>query len=146
LKATEICGVAAMLNGYHVRKSEVHGMSQRGGSVESHLRFGEKIYSPLINKGEADILVCFNAAEGKRLDQYLKKDGINFTQYLDDAERIADDKRFMNTACLGVLSSFLPIKQDTWLHALETVFSRAIPENKRIFILGSRLGEGHDLE
>jgi Pyruvate/2-oxoacid:ferredoxin oxidoreductase gamma subunit len=56
LKASEVCGVAAMLSGYHVRKSEVHGMAQRGGSVESHLRFGRSVESPLIKPGQADFL------------------------------------------------------------------------------------------
>ncbi|MHC4773076.1 MAG: 2-oxoacid:acceptor oxidoreductase family protein, partial [Planctomycetota bacterium] len=54
IKASELVGWAAMYEGYHVKKSEVHGMSQRGGSVESHVRFGKKIYSPLVSPGGAD--------------------------------------------------------------------------------------------
>ena len=60
LKASEICSWAALYAGYHVKKSEVHGMSQRGGSVESHVRFGKRVYSPLVPAGGADVLVCFH--------------------------------------------------------------------------------------
>ena len=56
LKAAEVCGWAAMFAGLHAKKSEVHGMAQRGGSVESHLRFGKKVFSPLIPKGRVDVL------------------------------------------------------------------------------------------
>ena len=59
LKASEVCGLAAIYDGYNAKKSEVHGMSQRGGSVESHLRFGSEVYSPLIPEGSADFLVSF---------------------------------------------------------------------------------------
>jgi len=69
LKASEICGWAAMYAGYHVKKSEVHGMAQRGGSVESHLRFGKKVYSPLIPAGSADFLVCFHFLQGRKIGQ-----------------------------------------------------------------------------
>ena len=65
LKAAEVLGVAAMLQGYKVKKSEVHGMAQRGGSVESHLIFGPAVYSPLIIPGQADFLVCFMKAREK---------------------------------------------------------------------------------
>ena len=53
LKAAEICGWAAMFAGYHVKKSEVHGMAQRGGSVESHVRFGKKVFSPIVSAGRS---------------------------------------------------------------------------------------------
>lgn len=76
LLASELICEAALKSGYDVKKSEVHGMAQRGGSVVSNVRIGEKIYSPLIAKGEADILLAFEQLEALRWINYLKKDGI----------------------------------------------------------------------
>ena len=140
LKAAEVLGVAAMLQGYHVKKSEVHGMAQRGGSVESHLIFGPVVYSPLIIPGEADFLVCFHAGEEKRLSSFLKKDGVSFLPYLDDAAKLPD-ARFVNTYLLGVLSAMLPIDGQHWITALETVVAKKIPENKKVFTLGAERGK-----
>ena len=64
-----------MESGYDVKMSEIHGMSQRGGSVSSQVRYGEKVYSPVIEKGGADILVSFEKMEALRWLDYLKKDG-----------------------------------------------------------------------
>lgn len=139
LKASEICGVAAMKSDYHVKKSEVKGMSQRGGSVESHVRMGEKVYSPLIPRGEADIVVCFDKSEGERMQHFLKKNGVSFLPYLADAENQLDDKRFLNTYLLGVLSAHLPIDQQTWLDALQEIIPYKIEQNKEIFIKGSQI-------
>ena len=62
-------------NGYDVKMSEVHGMSQRGGSVSTQVRFGKKVYSPIIGEGTADLLVSFEEMEAARYAKYLKKDG-----------------------------------------------------------------------
>lgn len=62
--------------GYDVKMSEIHGMSQRNGSVSSEVRYGDKVYSPVIEKGSADILVSFEQMEASRNINYLKKDGI----------------------------------------------------------------------
>jgi indolepyruvate ferredoxin oxidoreductase beta subunit len=142
LKASEICGMAALSEGYHVKKSEVHGMAQRGGSVESHLRFSEKksekIYSPLIIPGRADFLVCLYPDEEKRLRHYLKPKGINFLPFLDRFKKESIDSRFLNTYFLGILSAFLPIKKDYWLKSMNDIFRRAREENHRIFTLAAR--------
>lgn len=66
LLASEVLSEALMLAGYDVKKSEIHGMSQRGGSVTSHVRFGEKVYSPLIPEGETDLLFGFELLETYR--------------------------------------------------------------------------------
>lgn len=73
--ASNILSESAMNAGYDVKKSEVHGMSQRGGSVSSHVRFGEKVYSPLIEIGKADFILAFEKLEGLRQISYLGKDG-----------------------------------------------------------------------
>ena len=137
LTAAEVCGIVALLEGYHVKKSEVHGMAQRGGSVESHLRFGKQVFSTLIPQGKADYLVCFYKEEGERLKNFLSPKGINLIQYLGKAQVSLEDKRYVNTYLLGVLSKYLPIKEENWLKALEQIFSsKNLAENKRIFQLG----------
>ncbi len=74
LLASELTAHAQLAAGFDVKKSEVHGMAQRGGSVEAHLRYGEKVYSPLIEPGTADILVAFEILEAVRYLPYLHKD------------------------------------------------------------------------
>jgi indolepyruvate ferredoxin oxidoreductase beta subunit len=74
--ASYVLSHAALAEGYDVRQSEVHGMSQRGGSVTSHFRFGDKIWSPLVSPGTADILMAFEALEGLRYVHWLKPGGL----------------------------------------------------------------------
>jgi indolepyruvate ferredoxin oxidoreductase beta subunit len=73
--ASKILTMGLIENGYDVKMSEVHGMSQRGGSVSTQVRFGTKVYSPIIGAGTADILVSFEEMEAARYAHYLKKDG-----------------------------------------------------------------------
>lgn len=75
LLASRILGHAALESGYDVKVSEVHGMSQRGGSVETAVKFGKKIYSPVIDKGEADFILAFEPLEAARYISYIKKSG-----------------------------------------------------------------------
>lgn len=74
--STKILTYALLNAGYDVKMSEIHGMSQRGGSVSSDIRFGENIASPVVEKGSADYLVAFEQMEAVRYLDYLKKDGI----------------------------------------------------------------------
>ncbi len=76
LLASEILAKVAFQEGYDVKKSEVHGMAQRGGSVSSEVRFGDKVYSPLVKKGEVDFLIASEKLEALRFIGYLKKGGI----------------------------------------------------------------------
>ncbi len=75
IRASDILSAAMLKAGYDVKKSEVHGMAQRGGCVSSHVRFGEKVFSPLAKKGDVDILVSFEKMETLRYLDYLKPDG-----------------------------------------------------------------------
>ena len=75
LLASKLLGRLLLDKGYDVKVSEVHGMSQRGGSVVTYVRFGDKVYSPIIDKGEADFIVSFELLEAARWTEYLKKDG-----------------------------------------------------------------------
>lgn len=74
--ASEIIALSAMKEGLDVKKAEVHGMSQRGGSVVSTLRYGEKVFSPLIKSGTADILLGFEKLEAYRTALAVKPDGV----------------------------------------------------------------------
>jgi indolepyruvate ferredoxin oxidoreductase beta subunit len=76
LRASDILCLAFMATGLDVKKSEVHGMAQRGGCVTSHVRYGSKVYSPIARKGEVDILVSFEKLETLRYLDYLKADGV----------------------------------------------------------------------
>lgn len=76
LLTSRILGNLALQKGYDVKLSEVHGMAQRGGSVVTHIRYGEKVYSPLVEIGDADVIVAFELMEALRWSHYLKKDGI----------------------------------------------------------------------
>jgi len=142
LKASEVCAWAAMFAGYHVKKSEVHGMSQRGGSVESHVRFGKRVFSPLVPAGGADFLVCFHQEEHPRLLSFLKSDGVDLTGYLEKVEKAVENPRGFNTCLVGVLSARLPIKEEFWMKAIEAVFKgKGVEENKKVFLDGRKIGE-----
>ena len=73
--ASKILSMGLLEAGYDVKMSEIHGMSQRGGNVSTQIRFGEKVYSPIIGKGEADIIVAFETMEALRWIEYLKPGG-----------------------------------------------------------------------
>ena len=76
LLASKLLGHVVMEAGYDVKVSEVHGMAQRGGSVVTYVKFSdEKVWSPVINEGEADLIISFELLEGARYLQYLKPDG-----------------------------------------------------------------------
>lgn len=85
LLASRIIGNVLLSQGYDVKVSEVHGMSQRGGSVVTYVKYGDKVYSPVVEKGEADIIISFEQLEAARYVSYLKKGGhiITSTQQID---------------------------------------------------------------
>lgn len=85
LLASKILGYLLINEGYDVKVSEVHGMSQRGGSVVTYVRYGDRVYSPVIDEGEADVIVSFELMEAARWMKCLKKDGqiVTNTQQID---------------------------------------------------------------
>lgn len=85
LLASKLLGHLLMEQGYDVKVSEVHGMSQRGGSVVTYVRYGDKVASPVIDKGEADYIVSFELLEAARWLSFLKKGGqiVTSTQQID---------------------------------------------------------------
>ena len=79
LLASKLLGRMLLQKGYDIKVSEVHGMSQRGGSVVTYVRYGDKVYSPVIDKGEADFIVSFELLEAARWTEYLKPGGTIIT-------------------------------------------------------------------
>ncbi|OJX47338.1 MAG: hypothetical protein BGO78_17900 [Chloroflexi bacterium 44-23] len=74
--ASNVLAELGLKLGYDVKKAEIHGMSQRGGSVISHVRWGEQVFSPIIAKGEADFLIAFEKLEGLRFLDQIRPDGV----------------------------------------------------------------------
>ena len=83
--ASKLLGHLLITQGFDVKVSEVHGMSQRGGSVVTYVRYGDKVYSPVIDKGQADVIVSFELLEAARNLEYLKRGGqiVTSTQQID---------------------------------------------------------------
>ena len=75
LSIATVIGEAALTNGLHIKQAEVHGMSQRGGSVVTNVKYSDKVYSPIVDKGEADIILAFEMLEAYRALPYLKIGG-----------------------------------------------------------------------
>lgn len=99
LLASKLLGRLLVDEGYDVKVSEVHGMSQRGGSVVTYVRFGEKVYSPIVTEGEADIIISFEKLEAARYAKYLKKDGrlVVNTQQIDPMPVIIGAAQYPDT-------------------------------------------------
>lgn len=117
LKAADILAEAVLRAGFDVKKSEIHGMSQRGGSVTSDLRFGEHVLSPLVPVGEADFLIVLSADERDRNRPYLKANGVLIAPDAIPGDR-SFNPRSLNVVLLGVLSRHLNISVDHWQAAI----------------------------
>ena len=76
LLTSRIIGKTALSEGLDVKISEVHGMAQRGGSVVTFVRFGDKVYEPVVEEGDADVIIAFERLEALRYAHFLKKDGV----------------------------------------------------------------------
>jgi len=118
LLASRLLGQALISQGFDVKVSEVHGMSQRGGSVVTYVKYGDKVYSPVVREGEADLILAFEQLESGRWIKYLKNDGkmIVNTQQIDPMPVIigtaeypqgvvnAIEQKGVNTTSLDALS------------------------------------------
>lgn len=149
ITASDIITMAAMYAGYDAKKSEIHGMSQRGGSVFSHIRFGNKIFSPIISRGEADILFSFEEMETLRWIDYagpetlvisvktrINPSGVEAypegvkeelrrvcaNLMLLDPDKLKRDSgsaRYLNVTSLGVISRYIDFPENAWKKAIE---------------------------
>jgi indolepyruvate ferredoxin oxidoreductase beta subunit len=139
IKASDILADAALRAGFDVKKAEVHGMSQRGGSVTSDVRFGRQVLSPMVPRGEADFLVVLAPSEVEVTCPLLRAGGVLLSPDLVP-EASLPNKRSLNVALLGALSQHLDIPVEALLDAIRA----ALPEklhlvNERAFELGRTL-------
>jgi indolepyruvate ferredoxin oxidoreductase beta subunit len=171
--ASDVLCQTAFLEGLDVKKSEVHGMAQRGGSVITHVRFGKKVYSPLIEEGTSDYILAFEKLEALRYIHYLRKTGqvivdnreippmsvligqakypedidgklrkIGKTHFVDAANIALElgNVRVVNIILLGVLSTFLDFKEESWIKAIsDNVKEKFVDLNITAFSRGREL-------
>ena len=118
LKVTDILAEAVFRSGYDVKKSEVHGMSQRGGSVSSEVRYGEKVASPMVPAGEADVLAVLEATQVDVAKPVLKADGVLITPDDLPLDKLQNSKA-LNTMMLGAISKHIEIPVESIIEALK---------------------------
>lgn len=94
LLASRILGAALISNGFDVKVSEVHGMSQRGGSVVTYVKYGSKVNSPIVNEGEADLILAFEQLEAARWLQYLKKRRNTYNKHAKNRSDVGNNRQF----------------------------------------------------
>ena len=136
IKASDILADAAFRAGRDVKKAEVHGMSQRGGSVTSDVRFGPQVLSPMIPPGEADFLVVLAPSEIAVTRGLLRPDGVLVPPDAVDEERLPN-KRSLNVALLGLLSRHLDLAEEHWLAAMRAALPERLHEvNEKAFRIG----------
>ncbi|MGD0829766.1 MAG: indolepyruvate oxidoreductase subunit beta [Terracidiphilus sp.] len=136
LKASDILADVAFSAGLDVKKSELHGMSQRGGSVSSDVRFGQKVFSPMSPEGNADFLVVLSTDQVPVNAATLRQGGT-----LIDASQIDEsalpNKKSINVALLGILSRHLEFNAELWTEALKRNLPEKLHEaNLQAFSIG----------
>ena len=117
LKASDIISSVAFARGLDVKKSEIHGMSQRGGSVSSDVRFGREVFSPMVPPGEADFLVLLDQDQLAANRAALGDSGVLLHPGLLDPIT-ATNKRSLNVALTGMLSAWLDFDEREWIEAI----------------------------
>lgn len=117
LTASDILADAAFRAGFDVKKSELHGMSQRGGSVSSDVRYGHKVHSPMVPQGEADFLLILEATQVEVNRPVLRSDGLLLSTDLI-TEGMLKNRKSLNIAMLGALSAVLDLPEAAWLDAI----------------------------
>jgi indolepyruvate ferredoxin oxidoreductase beta subunit len=117
LTASGILADAVFRAGHDVKKSEIHGMSQRGGSVSSDVRFGAQVFSPMVPPGQADFLVVLDESQVEVALPLLKAGATLIEPSLIDGKRLAN-KKSLNVALLGVLARYLDLPDNLWHAAL----------------------------
>jgi indolepyruvate ferredoxin oxidoreductase beta subunit len=136
ITASDILADAAFRAGRDVKKSELHGMSQRGGSVTSEVRFGEQVFSPMVPRGEADFLVVLASDQIEPNRHYLRPDGrLIPPEWI--AESSLSNRRSLNVALIGALSAYLDLPEPIWLEAVRANLPEKLREmNVQAFQIG----------
>lgn len=136
LTAAAIIAEVARRAGLDVKKSEIKGMSQRGGSVTCDIRFGSEIFSPMVPVGEADYLLVLEPTQLAPNRHLLRAAGATIEPSAVDAEKLPQ-KKMLNVALLGALSAHLSMPEQTWLDSISSAFApKFFQGNKAAFLLG----------
>ena len=160
LLASRLLGSALIDSGYEVKVSEIHGMSQRGGSVVTYVKYGDEVFSPTIEQGEADIILAFEKLEAARWLSFLKPDGMpvitgaaEYPQNISEAIKAtgasmieldalslavkAGSAKAVNVVLIGAMASHMQLSYETWINAIKnTVPEKFLDMNLEAFRLG----------
>ncbi len=154
LKASDILADALVRSGCDVKKSEVHGMSQRGGSVHSDVRFGSEVLSPMVPPGEGDFLVVLDGTQIEANLHALRDGGVLITpatilgeegdmKAIEKAGGLPLTRQNFNVALLGALSTHLALSEEHWLAAIRANLpERAHAANAEVFDFGRAAAQG----
>ena len=126
IRASDMLTEAAFRMGCDVKKSELHGMSQRGGSVSSDVRFGEKVARPMIPAGEADYMIAVSADQIEVCAAFLNENTVIIRD--EDIPEEYRASRMMNIAMLGVLNRYLAFPEELWIDLIRENFSGTVAE------------------
>jgi indolepyruvate ferredoxin oxidoreductase beta subunit len=136
LTASDIVADVALHAGLDVKKSELHGMSQRGGSITSDVRFGREVFSPMVPAGEADFMVVVEPDQLSVNAAALRPSGIIVEPSQFPAEKLRN-KKSLNVALLGALSRHLDLPEEAWIAAIRRRLPEKLVEvNLEAFALG----------
>ena len=161
LLTSRILGGLALAGGYDVKLSEVHGMAQRGGSVVTYVRYGENVAEPIVEEGQADVIIAFEKLEALRYAHFLKKDGAlivndwridpmpvvigaaeypeNILEHLKKEKKLGNSRVF-NLIVLGIAAQHMDFTKEQWYEVIEkTVPPKTIDINKKAFDVGYQL-------
>ncbi len=140
IKASDIFADVVFRAGYDVKKAEIHGMSQRGGSVTSDVRFGAEVLSPMVPRGEAGFLVVLAPSEVEVNRGVLRPGGILVPPDAVDEAKLPN-RRSLNVALLGVLAANLDLPEAHWLEAIRAALPERLHEvNEKAFRIGRETG------
>ena len=130
LLTSRILGGITVENGYDVKLSEVHGMAQRGGSVVTYVRYGEKVTEPIVEEGQADVLIAFEKLEALRYAHFLKKDGVIIVndQKIDPMPVVTGVAKYPEGIIEHLSEKYKVISVDAQKEALELGNSRVFNE------------------
>jgi indolepyruvate ferredoxin oxidoreductase beta subunit len=136
IKASEILADAAVRAGHDVKKAEVHGMSQRGGSVTSDVRFGPRVLSPMVPRGEVDFLLVLAPSEVEVTRPLLRPEGVLIPPTLVH-EKDLPNRKSLNVALLGALSHYLDIPEAVFVEAVKAALPPHLHAiNEKAFAIG----------
>jgi len=136
LTASDILADAAFRAGFDVKKSELHGMSQRGGSVTSDVRFGDRVLSPMVPPGEADVLLVLEPSQSEINRGLLRPGGVLIGPEVIP-EGALRNRKSLNVAMLGALSTQVSIAEEQWMAAIHANLAEKLHAlNEQAFALG----------